>query len=143
MGDDLVTGSIATADEPAIVAPALQSFVSQTSWPTLEAALVSAIVDGEDGVRVPWKNAATGEHGTVTPLTPQPDRADAGDTACRTIAVTAAKASAADEMLGEACALAPRRWVFEPLAAPDAGDDPAAVDPLPDATSTNAPASAG
>lgn len=107
------TGSIipSLSGSTTVEAPHLVSFVGNDAWPALKTALVTALIDREDGERVNWK----GGHivaGTVTPIA----TLTAGDgRRCRRVAITAQGSGRADEMLSEACPVGASGWSVTPL----------------------------
>lgn len=107
------TGSIipSLSNSTAVEAPYLVSFVGNDAWPSLKAALVTALVDREDGERVNWKGGHI-QSGTVTPIA----TVTSGDgRRCRRVAITAQSKGNADEMLSEACPIGANGWSVTPL----------------------------
>ncbi|MFN0262711.1 hypothetical protein ACKTEK_02420 [Tepidamorphus sp. 3E244] len=107
------TGSIipSASNSTAVEAPFLVSFVGNDAWPSLKAALITALIDREDGERVNWKGGNVSS-GTVTPI----GTLTAGDgRRCRRIAVTAKSGRGADEILSEACPIGTNGWSVTPL----------------------------
>ena len=87
------------------------SFVGNDAWPSLKTALITALVDREDGERVNWKGGGV-QSGTVTPIA----TLMAGDgRRCRRIAITAQMQGRADEVLSEACPVGASGWSVTPL----------------------------
>lgn len=82
------TGSIipSLSRTTAVEAPYLVSFVGSDAWPSLKTALITALIDREDGERVNWKGGNV-QSGTVTPIA----TTTAGDgRRCRRVAITRA-----------------------------------------------------
>ncbi len=107
------TGSIipSLSRSTAVEAPHLVSFVGDAAWPSLKGALITALIDREDGERVTWKSNGDAS-GTVTPIT----TVMAGDgRRCRRLAITADLPGRADEMLSEACPVGASAWSVTPL----------------------------
>lgn len=107
------TGSIipSLSRSTTVEAPYLVSFVGNDAWPSLKTALITALVDREDGERVNWKGGGV-QSGTVTPIA----TLMAGDgRRCRRIAITAQMQGRADEVLSEACPVGASGWSVTPL----------------------------
>ena len=104
------TSSIGAVPPPQIEAPAIQAFVEPGSWPALEATLIQALTEGEDGERKPWTSAETGESGVVTAISTNGQMPP-----CRRIAVTAVDAEGAAEILANACFAPPTIWKIGPV----------------------------
>lgn len=107
------TGSIipSLSRTTAVEAPYLVSFVGSDAWPSLKTALITALIDREDGERVNWKGGNV-QSGTVTPIA----TTTAGDgRRCRRVAITAQSRRGADEVLSEACPIGANGWSVTPL----------------------------
>ena len=107
------TGSIipSLSRSTAVEAPYLVSFVGNDAWPSLKAALITALIDREDGERVNWKGGHV-QSGTVTPIA----TVTSGDgRRCRRVAITAQAKGSADEILSEACPVGANGWSVTPL----------------------------